>query len=32
MNKLKKGDLIRPLLCGHTFHSKCIDEWLMNKA
>lgn len=31
LNEFDKGDLVRDLpKCKHPFHSKCIDQWLMN--
>lgn len=27
----EEGDLIKKLRCGHSFHSDCIDPWLINK-
>ncbi|KAF4720542.1 hypothetical protein FOZ62_027444 [Perkinsus olseni] len=28
MDELRSGDLVKGLLCLHTFHTKCIDHWL----
>ncbi len=30
MNDFTDKDYVRPLHCGHRYHKKCIDRWLMN--
>lgn len=27
----EEGDAVKMLRCGHSFHSDCIDPWLINK-
>ena len=31
LEEYAEGDLMRHLSCGHTFHQRCIDVWLLQK-
>ncbi|KAI8326102.1 hypothetical protein GQ54DRAFT_253634 [Martensiomyces pterosporus] len=32
LEEIHVGDVIRKLPCPHTFHSCCIDRWLLNQS
>jgi len=32
IEKMKKGDITRQLLCSHSFHVDCIDQWFEKKC
>ena len=31
LSEFENGEMIKTLRCGHTFHTECIDPWLINE-
>jgi hypothetical protein len=32
LDAYNEGDVVKTLLCGHTFHANCVDVWLSRSA